>query len=156
MNQIAMNQAYLFMIFILNGAIIGIIFDIFRILRQSFKTPNIITYIEDVLFWLIATFSVIYSLFVFNNGEIRGYLFIGLFLGVVLYLLFFSKIIIKISVKIIIFVKQLIYNLLKIVINPLKILSVNIWKILNNIYSFLIKMSSIGKIKNKRKKKLEN
>lgn len=144
------------MIFILNGAIIGIIFDIFRILRQSFKTPNIITYIEDVLFWLIATFSVIYSLFVFNNGEIRGYLFIGLFLGVVLYLLFFSKIIIKISVKIIIFVKQLIYNLLKIVINPLKILSVNIWKILNNIYSFLIKMSSIGKIKNKRKKKLEN
>lgn len=151
-----MNQAYLFMIFILNGAIIGIIFDIFRILRQSFKTPNIITYIEDVLFWLIATFSVIYSLFVFNNGEIRGYLFIGLFLGVVLYLLFFSKIIIKISVKIIIFVKQLIYNLLKIVINPLKILSVNIWKILNNIYSFLIKMSSIGKIKNKRKKKLEN
>ena len=44
------NQAFTFIIFILNGFIIGILFDIFRILRKSFKTPDSITYIEDIIF----------------------------------------------------------------------------------------------------------
>jgi len=38
---------------------------------------------------------------VFNNGEIRGYIFIGLFLGIALYMLFLSKTVVKVSVKII-------------------------------------------------------
>ena len=47
------NQANLFLIFTINGILIGLLFDIFRILRKSFKTPDIITYIEDFFFWLI-------------------------------------------------------------------------------------------------------
>ena len=46
------NQANLFLIFTINGILIGLLFDIFRILRKSFKTPDIITYIED--FFLLA------------------------------------------------------------------------------------------------------
>ena len=76
MNNVAINQAYLFMIFILNGILIGIVFDIFRILRRSFKTPNIVTYIEDTLFWIVSALTILYSLFTFNNGEIRGYIFL--------------------------------------------------------------------------------
>ncbi len=48
-----LNQSYVFIIFIINGLIIGILFDLFRILRKSFKTTNTITYIEDILFWLL-------------------------------------------------------------------------------------------------------
>ena len=44
------NQAYLFLIFIINGIVIGLLFDIFRILRKSFKTSDIITYVQDILF----------------------------------------------------------------------------------------------------------
>ena len=47
------NQAYLFCIFIINGIIIGILFDFFRILRKTFKTSDLITYIEDSLFWIL-------------------------------------------------------------------------------------------------------
>ena len=129
MNEIVTNQAYLFLIFILNGILIGILFDVFRILRRSFKTPNFVTYIEDIIFWLASTLSIIYSLFVFNNGEIRGYIFIGLIFGIVTYMLFFSKIIMKISIKIILFLKQVfkfLYKILsytvKIILNPLKFL----------------------------------
>ena len=39
----AVNQAYLFLIFTLNGIFIGLVFDFFRILRQGFKTNNVIT-----------------------------------------------------------------------------------------------------------------
>ena len=47
------NQAYLFLIFILNGIIIGLLFDFFRILRKTIKTKDIITYLEDFIFWIL-------------------------------------------------------------------------------------------------------
>lgn len=110
------------MIFILNGVLIGIIFDTFRILRRSFKTPNFITYIEDTLFWILSALIVMYSLFVFNNGQFRGYIFIGLFLGIAIYMLFFSKFIIKISVKIISVIKKVISIIFKILSYPIGLL----------------------------------
>ena len=48
-----LNQANLFLIFVINGILIGVLFDIFRILRKSFKTSDVITTIEDILFWII-------------------------------------------------------------------------------------------------------
>lgn len=80
MNSDTINQAYLFLIFILNGILIGLVFDVFRILRKSFNTPNFVTYLEDVFFWIIAAFIVLYSLFIFNNGQFRAYIFIGILL----------------------------------------------------------------------------
>ena len=62
------NQAYLFCIFIINGIIIGILFDFFRILRKTFKTSDLITYIEDSMFWILTGIIILYSIFVFNNG----------------------------------------------------------------------------------------
>ena len=43
------NQAYLFLIFVINGLLIGLLFDFFRILRLSFKTRDFVTYIEQEL-----------------------------------------------------------------------------------------------------------
>ena len=48
MKNLTENQAYLFLIYCLCGIIIGIFFDIFRILRKSFKTNDFVTYIEDI------------------------------------------------------------------------------------------------------------
>ena len=47
------NQAYLFFIFIVNGILIGLLFDFFRIARKVFRTNDIITYIQDILFWIL-------------------------------------------------------------------------------------------------------
>ena len=121
MNVDTINQAYLFLIFILNGILIGITFDIFRILRKSFNTPNFITYIEDTLFWIVSAIIVMYSLFVFNNGQFRAYIFVGILLGIAIYMLFFSKIIIKISVKVIAVIKSIIMFVFKIISYPLNI-----------------------------------
>ena len=52
-------------IYILCGLAIGIFFDIFRILRKTFKTSNFMTYIEDTIFRSynrsFSYFYVIYS-----------------------------------------------------------------------------------------------
>ena len=58
----AENQAYLFLIFSFTGIIIGVLFDFFRILRRTIKTSNIATYIEDVLFWVLTGFLILYNI----------------------------------------------------------------------------------------------
>lgn len=107
------NQAYIFLIFAIDGIIIGLLFDFFRILRKSFKTSNIMTYIEDIIFWILTGIIVMYSIYVFCDGEIRWFMFVGIAIGLGLYILTFSKYIIKISVKIIDILKSIINIILK-------------------------------------------
>lgn len=129
------NQAYLFVIFILNGFLIGILFDIFRILRKSFKTKDWITYVQDILFWIITGFIILYSIFKFNNGELRGFIFIGIFIGLSIYLLLFSKIFIRINLFIINIIKWTLYF---IIIIPLKAIFSVVKKIIFKPISFII------------------
>lgn len=96
----AQNQAYLFLVFSLTGVTIGVLFDFFRILRRTIKTSNIITYIEDILFWILTGLLVLYNIWYFNNGEIRVYMFLGIILGVLIYMSTLSNILIKIFSKI--------------------------------------------------------
>ena len=124
------NQAYLFLIFVMNGVIIGILFDFFRILRKSFKTPDFVTYIEDVIFWILTGLLTLYSIFVFNNGEIRFFMFLGIFIGVALYMLLCSTYIIKFSVFIINKTKKIILRIFNIIAYPIKL----IYKILKKVF----------------------
>ena len=139
------NQVYLFGIFILNGLIIGLIFDFFRILRKSFKTKNWVTYIQDTLFWIITALIILYSIFKFNNGELRGFIFIGILIGTILYMLIFSKTFIKINLFIINCMKKildfiiikpisiLIKSIKKIIFKPVSFVIINIHKFLSNL-----------------------
>lgn len=131
------NQAYLFMMFVINGILIGFLFDVFRILRKSFKTKDIITYIEDISFWILAGVLTLYFIFYYNNGEIRFYIFLGIILGILIYILTISKYIIKFSVTIINFVKDIINKVIQIVFYPLKLIINFIRKLLFRPISFI-------------------
>ena len=96
----AQNQAYLFLVFTLTGVVIGILFDFFRILRKSIKTPNFATYIEDILFWILTGIIILFNIWYFNDGEIRIYMFLGIIMGLLIYMSTLSKPIIHIFSKI--------------------------------------------------------
>lgn len=128
------NQAFLFVIFVINGILIGILFDIFRVLRKSFKTSDIITYIEDIMFWIGAGVLTLYFIFCYNNGEIRFFIFLGIILGISIYILTISKYFMKVSIIIISTIK----NIIKIIIYPIKLLINIIKKILFRPISFII------------------
>lgn len=121
------NQVYVFIAFILNGILIGILFDIFRILRKSFKTPDIVTYVEDIIFGILSGLLILFSIMKFNNGELRVYLFLGIILGLTLYLLIFSKIFINVSVYIINILKKA-FNIL--IITPIKFIKQMLRKVI--------------------------
>ena len=101
------NQAYLFFIFIINGIVIGLLFDFFRITRKIVHTNDIVTYFEDILFWILAGATVLYSIFVFNNGQLRLFLFLGIIIGAILYMIFISSYMIKINIKLINIIKKI-------------------------------------------------
>ena len=135
------NQAYLFLIFILNGLIIGFLFDFFRILRKTIKTTDFVTYIQDFIFWILTGIIILYFIFTFNNGEIRLFLFLGILTGVLIYMLLFSNFIIKINVKIINFAKKILEIPIKLIIKiirkiffkPIAFFIINIKKSTKNI-----------------------
>lgn len=148
------NQAFLFLVFTINGIIIGILFDIFRILRKSFKTSDIMTYFQDILFWIITGFILLYSIFTFSKGEIRLYMFLAIFLGCLLYMIMFSKYFIKINVKIILVIKKILGIIISIFILPFRIILKWIKKIFFKPIKFVtINIAKLGlKSQNKIKK----
>ena len=114
------TQLQLFFIFLINGLLIGLLFDFFRILRKAMKTADFVTYIEDALFWILTGFIILYSIFTYNNGEIRLFMFFAIILGILIYLIFISKIILSISLGIINVIKRIfsiIFNIIKVPIN---------------------------------------
>lgn len=133
------NQAYLFMIFTIVGMIIGVLFDIFRILRKTIKTKDFVTYIEDMVFWILTGIIIIYSMYTFCDGELRFFMIVGIIIGTILYLITISEYIIKISMFIINLIKKIIvipikifapagHLLKKIIFRPIFIICINFRK----------------------------
>ena len=132
------TQIYLFTIFLLNGLIIGLLFDFFRILRKAIKTPDFMTYIEDTLFWILTGFLILYSIFTYNDGQIRLFMFFAITIGFVLYCICISRFILKITLTSINFVKKIFHTILSIVKVPFRILITAFKKVFFNPISFII------------------
>ena len=130
------NQIYLFSIYMLCGIVIGIGFDIFRVLRKSFRTSDMVTYIEDILFGILTGIFLIIMLFIF----------VAIFLGLLLYLLTISKYFIKINVIILAFIKKLVHMMLY----PIQ----KLYKIMTKPFYFLI--INLKKLHIRKSKKLSN
>ena len=141
-----LEQLLSFSIFIIVGIIISMIFDTFRVLRKVKKTTDIITYFEDALFWIITVFIILNSIFIFNNGELRFYIFIGIMIGSILYLIFISKYFIKFGVNFL----KIINKTIKILIQPfsfiLKMFKKLFFKTIS--FAFINLRKKLSKIKN--------
>ena len=85
------TQGQILVLFFVIGVIIGIIFDIFRSIRKNFNSNDIITLIQDIIFLVIATIIVTFSIIKINNGIIRLYIFIGILIGIYVYFLTLSN-----------------------------------------------------------------
>lgn len=151
-----LEQLKVFLYFIITGMVLSIIFDIFRILRKSFKTSDIVTNIQDVIFGIITGIILLTSIFIFNNGELRLYIFIGICFGIIIYMLFISKYFIKLNVTIINFIKKIILLLTKpfiilfkfikrLFFKPISFVFINIKLLIKKIFTSFKKTTKIHK-----------
>lgn len=136
------DQTYLFLVFSLTGIMIGLLFDFFRVLRKSFKTTDLITCIEDIIFWILAGILILYNIWYFNNGEIRLFIILGIIMGTIIYILTLSNIVVKIFSIFMNFLKNIIIQLFKILelpYKPIVLIYKKICVIITNIVKKIVK-----------------
>ncbi|MBP3481461.1 MAG: spore cortex biosynthesis protein YabQ [Clostridia bacterium] len=75
------NQAVIFLFAVCAGALISLIFDVFRVLRIALPHGVIATALEDLLFSLCTLAVILMFLMTFNNGVFRMYIAVGMALG---------------------------------------------------------------------------
>ena len=138
MTTIPTEQLQIFFVFIISGIAIGIIFDVFRIIRRSFKISDLHTYIEDIIFGIILGFFLIFIFFIYNSGDVRFYMIVALLIGFLLYMLTISKYFIKINVAIITFIKAALYKILHFILIPVKYIVNFLKKVFNKPFMLLI------------------
>ena len=143
------GQLGLFLMYIAGGILICLTYDIFRALRKSIKTSDLATYIEDIIFFIIVSIFLIYLIFIVNDGSIRGFIFIGLILGGVLYYFTLSKYFMKISIFIFTFLKKILLTPIRLVLKINKKLICFICINIQNLTNVLKKLPKLPKNKKK-------
>lgn len=86
------SQGQIFIVFLILGLCIGLLFDFFRSLRKTFKTSDLVTHIEDVIFMLVIGILVVNSLIIVNHGQIRFFIILAILFGMAFYFLTLSRI----------------------------------------------------------------
>lgn len=97
----------IFYLTLYGGIAIGILFDLYRALRLNFKIVKKVSFIFDIIFWILTTIVIFTTINILERFDLRYYHFIALFLGFILYYNTISKYILTMFNKIISFITSL-------------------------------------------------
>ena len=120
MAELSEKEVSVFLLCIVSGIFFGILFDIFKIIRQSFSDKAYIIDWCDGLFWTAYACFFIWWMFRINDGELRWFVFAGMMLGATLHFLLFSRLIVCGGVFIVNILKKIFYVLLTVLLFPLR------------------------------------
>lgn len=79
------EQLYAFGLTIVGGIAMGVLFDLFRVIRKGAGRRGLWATVLDVTYWVLATPMMIAVLWRANHGELRFYVVLGVGIGSLLY-----------------------------------------------------------------------
>ena len=85
MKEAVTGQLFFFAASIGFGACLLFLYDIIRSFRRVFIHKSFHSVVEDVVFWILVGVLSFRFLCWYNQGELRGFFFLGLFLGMAVY-----------------------------------------------------------------------
>lgn len=86
MYGLIVEQWDMLLISLLLGVFMGCTYDLLRFLRRIIKHGTLAIAIQDAVYWLLWTITVIYVIQRRNAGVLQAYIFIGIMIGVTAYL----------------------------------------------------------------------
>ncbi|KGN03081.1 spore cortex biosynthesis protein YabQ [Clostridium novyi A str. 4570] len=86
---------------VLAGVLTGVLFDIYRIIRGMENPNKVLTFIEDILFWIFAAISVFAFLLYTGHVYVGIYLYLYIAFGLYIYIRLISIHFLRIQYKII-------------------------------------------------------
>lgn len=91
------EQTHVFLMCIGFGFVLGIFYDLVRLIRKTFFPLKKALIIQDILYCVISTFAVFCFLLCINNGEARFFTFLGLAFGWVIYYFTFGVLVVRVA-----------------------------------------------------------
>ena len=80
------GQAHIFLATVYAGLVAGLCYDVFTLIRKSFKFGLSVTGVIDFLFWIIAAALLVIVNIISGGDGLRAYMLLGFFSGAVLYM----------------------------------------------------------------------
>ncbi|MBQ3547316.1 MAG: spore cortex biosynthesis protein YabQ [Clostridia bacterium] len=78
------------------GVIYCLLYDLLRAVRKVNEVSDATVFLQDIIYFFVISIATFMLLTALSNGEVRGYIIIGLLLGFLLCFCTFSKINLKI------------------------------------------------------------
>lgn len=147
-------QTRIFLLSIGLGFLLGILYDVFYIIRLMITKNKYAIYIQDILYLLVCSFITFLYILALNYGVVRGYVLLGELFGWVIYYLSSGFFVINYATKAIYKLKKTIKNLFLLIIKPFKMILTKIYKQILRIYLCFYK--KIRKINRKFKISLKS
>lgn len=116
------NQANIFLMSVAGGIIAAFIYDLFRIRRRVIRACALLVHVEDLLYWMLAAVLFFITAYYSNDGEIRGYMFVGAGIGAVLYAFTFGRVVMKAFVTIISYIGFLLKAVAGVLFYPFRVM----------------------------------
>ncbi len=98
---------------IYGGIIIGLLFDINKAIKLNFKILDKVSFVFDILFWVLSTIIIFITINTMEFFDLRYYHFIALTVGFLLYYTIISKFVLKILNKLIGIIKSTVIFIIK-------------------------------------------
>lgn len=96
MADLIYDEMQLFLVCLLLGGLLALVYDGLRILRLLFRHRDWLVDIEDLMYWIFTAWMVFRTLFYYNQGMLRGYAFLGMLVGVLVYSVTLSSLLLRI------------------------------------------------------------
>jgi len=116
------DQIIAFFLLVLLGNLVGGIFDCYRFFRRIRRLNRWGTNLGDAFFWLIVTVFTYIYLLGSTWGEVRLYVFLGIGLGLFIYLKYLSKYVLISLRHVYLALNKLIKIMIKVFLPPLKLI----------------------------------
>lgn len=116
------NEFAVLCVCLISGALTGVLYDVFRIIRKGRKTSAFLVFIQDLLFWICDAFLVFYGLYITCGGVIRWYDIPFMIPGFLIYYFTVSRFFVKTGFFVLGISMNVTSKLLRVLLFPLRIL----------------------------------
>lgn len=107
------EHTQLFLFSCITGVLLGIIYDIFRVLRIILPHNQFLVMLEDILFFIIYIIIIVSFTSAFARGEFRIFYIFGNILGFILYFFSVGRIAVLVIKKLVSLIKSVLLLLLR-------------------------------------------
>jgi len=132
---VTLEQQFFSLVLMFLGSLsVGFVFDGYRVFKGKVNLAKFIVFIIDVVFGIISALWIFFLLFWSNNGQLRIIMLAAFFVGLVVYYLTLSRLIIKLWI----IVDNLIASVFKVIVKTLNLLIIKPLVALYRLFTMLL------------------